>query len=476
MKKTRLYITIYVLMCTFIIAILTIFASIFYISSRGTIISSTEEKLVSNVNAASVIMTDHLDDHIYFNEKILEYYPLYIELYDEMDRLQGLGKDSEEIESILRSDPNLSPKIDKIEAIFDDERYTSIVDILAEFTLETDVTGMYTIVPFDSDDDQEKDTFVFVFDTDQAVDPRSEEYEFPGFSIGDPYVSKLSSNEDEIALYNKFYEAIEKKNEVIITREQDQFGSFFMGFKAILDKNGEVIALMCVDIEDSLIRNNQNSFFINIIVFELVILVTFIVSGIFIYRVLKKNDNMQEEIERMAYYDSLTKLPNRAALMSALTEDKNNQDKNAKNIGAILFIDLDNFKKVNDTKGHLIGDKVLQDIADFLRDSIGGTDVISKPGGDVDFIARLGGDEFVILLSDADEASSVSFADKLHKDFSSYFKYNHIVNEFSVSLSIGIELYDRNNYDPNEILRKADEAMYKAKKQGKGKYYISKDE
>ncbi|MDL2292693.1 GGDEF domain-containing protein [Acholeplasma sp. OttesenSCG-928-E16] len=476
--KNKVFVGIYCVMCVVVITLFTVSAILFYTSSKNTIITSTESRLVSNVNAATVLIEEHLDEHITLNGYIKEYNDTYIKLNEKIEELEEAGKTIEEIEDFLKNDPTFSNYYNKALGAFDITAFSSLVDLLSTFSKETAVTGIYTLVLYDSNSDGTKDQFVFVLDTDPAIDTRGDDYEFPSFSLGDTYVSKESDDKEERELFETFYQAITNKDEVFITRDTDQFGSFFMGFRALLDENGEVIAIICVDIEDSLITQNKNSFLISIISLEVVVFLTFSICGYFIVKILKKNEKMQDEIERMAYYDTLTKLPNRASLMSELGREVENQNKEEKEeYSAALFIDLDNFKTVNDTKGHLVGDKVLQDIADFLRHSISSEDFISRPGGGtVDFIARLGGDEFIVILNDSDKEKALAFTEGLFDKFKEFFKDNRVIQEFSVSLSVGIKTFNRNNFDPNKVLKSADEAMYKAKRQGKGKYFFSEDE
>lgn len=166
----------------------------------------------------------------------------------------------------------------------------------------------------------------------------------------------------------------------------------------------------------------------------------------------------KERLSLMAHYDQLTKIPNRYLLLDRvkhLIEKAERYDSQF----ALLYIDLDNFKNFNDEKGHAFGDRILQVIADCLKQSIRTSDTL----------ARIGGDEFVILLekiTDENNASLIAkfLIEQLHKPF--------IIdgNEYNVSGSIGIAIYPEDGNNTDQLLAFADKAMYKAKKNEKDTY------
>ncbi len=128
---------------------------------------------------------------------------------------------------------------------------------------------------------------------------------------------------------------------------------------------------------------------------------------------------------------------------------------------AVLFIDLDNFKKINDSLGHMIGDELLLSVAQRLLE-------FTRPG---DTTSRFGGDEFVILLDDlVNEEHAVSVAERIHEAMFSAFNLNG--HEVFISASIGIALSDSSAYKPEDLLRNADIAMYHAKTAGKSRYSL----
>lgn len=163
----------------------------------------------------------------------------------------------------------------------------------------------------------------------------------------------------------------------------------------------------------------------------------------------------QEKLDFLAYHDPLTSLPNRVLFMDRLTQalDKSVREKN--NL-AIIFIDLDRFKTINDTLGHALGDKLLVDAASRFLMNIRKTDTV----------ARLGGDEFVVLLENIESEEHVAyFAEKLLNTFVEPF----VINEhyLHLSLSMGICISPNDGRDVETLLKNADAAMYRAKEQGR---------
>lgn len=162
---------------------------------------------------------------------------------------------------------------------------------------------------------------------------------------------------------------------------------------------------------------------------------------------------------QLASHDYLTGIPNRM-LFNELAAAELSRAKRSANLYALFFIDLDGFKPINDTLGHAIGDLLLQSVAQRLCASL----------REYDLVARLGGDEFVVLLSDIKYQSQIAdIADKLVKTVGAPF-LNIGGHDVSTSLSIGIALFPEDGHTVNELLSKADTAMYAAKKAGKGAY------
>ncbi len=163
----------------------------------------------------------------------------------------------------------------------------------------------------------------------------------------------------------------------------------------------------------------------------------------------------EEQIIRGSLHDALTGLPNRLLLKDRLLQQIRYARRHHGYLFAILFIDLDCFKLVNDSLGHMRADQLLVAAGQRLQNNL-------RPG---DTVSRFGGDEFVILLTDiADVDAVVAVADRIQSDFMRPFCIDG--EEVLTTLSIGIVIYDRMHDSPDDVLRDADTAMYMAKQRG----------
>lgn len=169
----------------------------------------------------------------------------------------------------------------------------------------------------------------------------------------------------------------------------------------------------------------------------------------------------QFRLEYDALHDTLTGLPNRAKLLARLEQLIEQAHRQDSNHFALLFLDFDGFKVVNDSLGHGVGDQLLSAIAQRLRESLRQTDLV----------ARLGGDEFVLLLEDLRDPSSV-LAIVEHLRVALSCAYDISGHRIFATASIGIVLSDRGYHRSDEVLRDADTAMYAAKGQGAGGYVV----
>ena len=173
----------------------------------------------------------------------------------------------------------------------------------------------------------------------------------------------------------------------------------------------------------------------------------------------KKAEN---EIYRLAFYDALTGLPNRRLLLDRLSVALSASTRNQQ-YGALIFLDLDNFKTLNDTLGHYYGDMLLVEVAKRLKVTV----------REMDTVARLGGDEFVVLLEDLDadlqEASRkvAQIAEKLRVKIATPYQLNE--NTRHSSPSIGVCMFYRNQVSVDDLLKYADMAMYQAKNAGRNR-------
>lgn len=168
----------------------------------------------------------------------------------------------------------------------------------------------------------------------------------------------------------------------------------------------------------------------------------------------------EERIHQMAYYDTLTGLPNRVLAQDRLQQALLKARRTGSRL-AVLFLDLDHFKQVNDNLGHAAGDHLLQAAALRLSDTVRGSDTV----------ARLGGDEFLILLEDLPSPETAGqIATKLVAALRSPFEVDG--HEVHIGSSIGIALYPEHGEDAVKLVRNADAAMYRAKEGGRNRYEI----
>jgi diguanylate cyclase (GGDEF)-like protein/PAS domain S-box-containing protein len=168
----------------------------------------------------------------------------------------------------------------------------------------------------------------------------------------------------------------------------------------------------------------------------------------------------EEKIHNLAFYDPLTQLPNRRLLMDRLQHALAASARSG-HMGALLFIDLDNFKTLNDTLGHETGDLLLKQVAQRLATCVRGGDTVS----------RLGGDEFVLILENMDDHSmdaashAENVSDKIKNTLNQIFKLGE--HEYKCTSSIGVTLFEGYKYPIEELMKQADIAMYQAKKAGR---------
>lgn len=172
---------------------------------------------------------------------------------------------------------------------------------------------------------------------------------------------------------------------------------------------------------------------------------------------ITKRKKAEEKINQMAYYDELTGLPNRRMLNNYLNLTLARASRKNK-IVALMFIDLDRFKMINDTMGHSYGDLLLQKVAKMLEKSVRKYDVIS----------RYGGDEFIIVLEDTSQKEVSTIAQRIIEEF--HFPIELEGYEVFTSPSIGISIFPNDGDSPETLIKNADAAMYLAKEQGNNNY------
>ncbi len=188
---------------------------------------------------------------------------------------------------------------------------------------------------------------------------------------------------------------------------------------------------------------------------------------------ITKDKEAEETIHNLAYYDPLTALPNRRLLWERLKHGIEVERRGGKQL-ALLMLDLDRFKAVNDSMGHLAGDELLQQVAARIKARL----------RDVDMVARLGGDEFIVLLEDITHPEDAArVAEDIVSDLSKPFQllqnnsaYPELDRKVKIGASIGISLYPQHGDNPESLLDNADIALYRAKDEGRGCFaYFSEE-
>jgi diguanylate cyclase (GGDEF)-like protein/PAS domain S-box-containing protein len=210
-------------------------------------------------------------------------------------------------------------------------------------------------------------------------------------------------------------------------------------------KNGQVFTgwLSVSSIVD---ENNQNAYFV-VVLYD-----------------ITANKATQDQVSQLAYVDSLTQLPNRRSLNLRLAEILGEMPMNSCH-GALLFVDLDNFKSINDTRGHASGDLLLIEVGRRLRNAVRGSDIV----------ARVGGDEFVVLLGSLNTDLIVAtqqatvVAKEILARLAKPYKLDSFI--FNCSASIGISLFSHGDLDA-DVLQQADMAMYQAKRGGRNSFCV----
>ncbi|MFO7731009.1 MAG: EAL domain-containing protein [Spirochaetia bacterium] len=180
---------------------------------------------------------------------------------------------------------------------------------------------------------------------------------------------------------------------------------------------------------------------------------------------IQRRKQIEGQLRHTAFHDSLTGLPNRELFSEYLQHAFNKYKHRGGMTFAILFIDLDHFKFVNDTYGHLVGDFVLKQTAFRLHECL----------RDVDTVGRIGGDEFVVLMDEISEPSqTIKVAERILETMQKSINFNG--TEIRIGSSIGICFAEQRHSAPKEIIRDADMALYHAKQQGRHRYSIFQGE
>jgi diguanylate cyclase (GGDEF)-like protein len=250
------------------------------------------------------------------------------------------------------------------------------------------------------------------------------------------------------------------------------FGAFFWGFRGFSLRMlfwvglTTIVVLLAVRSGDT-----QSEELIEIPLLSLIIIMVFLIASrrakaltalekehSILTSVLEERNALQEALMHKAFYDGLTDLPNRALFFDRLQHALTRAARHKESV-VVLFIDLDNFKSVNDRYGHAGGDLLLVKVANRIQEQVRSEDTV----------ARLGGDEFTVLLVDQTSIDyAVSVAERIMLNL--FMPYSINGREVTVTASIGIAQSKPSHNQPDDLLRDADDAMYKAKEKGKARF------
>ncbi|MDR0831483.1 MAG: GGDEF domain-containing protein [Bacillales bacterium] len=244
-------------------------------------------------------------------------------------------------------------------------------------------------------------------------------------------------------------------------KSEDQQGYYLLGVLPLFEDNFLVVHYSLPELQNILI-----ALFLSIAGSAALLTIFFIGVGYVLYNNIRKSEISIDKYEHLAHFDALTQLPNRVSLVNRLKLAASNLDKNPTYLFALYFIDIDNFKLVNDTDGHLAGDIILQEIACFLKSQL--EDVLIR--GERPFASRLGGDEFVLLYPARRVQDVTKKAASILQEFQLIKEKNEMMLKHDVNISMGSSIYPNDASSVSDLLKYSDEAMYYSKKHGKGGY------
>jgi diguanylate cyclase (GGDEF)-like protein len=189
-----------------------------------------------------------------------------------------------------------------------------------------------------------------------------------------------------------------------------------------------------------------------------------VIAAIESQKLIEKVQSAQVELDYLAHYDALTSLPNRILLLDRLNQAVELAHRQSKQL-AVMFLDLDRFKHINDSLGHTIGDQLLQSIAQRLVACVRNSDTVSRQGGD----------EFILLLPSIEHANDAALCSQKILDA---LMLPHAIdqNDLHISVSIGISIYPDDGTDAETLIKSADTAMYHAKESGRENFKFFKQE
>ncbi|MDR3185603.1 MAG: GGDEF domain-containing protein [Christensenellaceae bacterium] len=410
----------FVCMSLFILALVVGMSVYNGINSLGILEDSIESQIISISLAASDIVKEHSTD---------------IGAYDEIIRNLPAGYDD---------DNGGWP--DEVASAYYEEDYSKTLVRLRDLQKSTGAEYIYVLRKVG-------DKYYFIYDTDEEDEKPFTSYE----------------------LDTVHKEAFSGKTVAGVMNSEDEYGSFNTGAVPIKTPGNGVVGIVATDLRDVLFVKTRKAFIINEVLLSVLLALTLLGVGCALWFLLSKVQKIQGELNRIAYYDKLTELPNRRFLLDYL--GKLTQKRDVAAPFALFFVDMDNFKRVNDSAGHDAGDALLVLFAKYLQTCVSPHDdpkktVFRIESGSLNVTARVGGDEFILVVSGiTTEEEATTFADRIlsglnNKDLSTYVK------NYRLGLSIGVALYPVHTSDFHVLITYADLAMYNAKHAGKNRFRI----
>lgn len=327
---------------------------------------------------------------------------------------------------------------------FDNEtEIYEVIDKLRELKNEVNATYIYVLKEINGE-------YYFIFDTDEEAG-----------TPDNPVFSVYELSEVHLA-------ALTGTPTADIMNVADEWGSYNTG--AIpLYYNGKIVGVVSTDFEDTYIKRSQQTATLDTILLIIVMVATMAILMGFLMALLRRNQKMQENLFYVANHDAITGMYNRYYLFSYLSSWSRSKHSANTSFG-LLFIDLDNFKRVNDNAGHDEGDELLRRISQFFK---GYLDTDTSNADVESLFARIGGDEFVRIIAGISAPEQLKqHARKMIDDFATDSELKRYVQDFDIGLSIGGALFPTQTSDYSEALRFADIAMYQAKYSGKNNYFL----
>jgi len=330
----------------------------------------------------------------------------------------------------------------------DFEAYSQTLEDLRYLKRQFGVTYIYALKLMHGD-------YYFIFDTDEEDDTVFTRY------FGDEVVHEIP---------DVFKNAFLGRDSAGIMNVVDEWGSFNTGAVPIFIE-GRVIGIICTDIEDTFIQNSNSASSSNAIALVATLSLTMAAMLVLISLLLRHLQAVQNKLYRMANYDVLTGLPNRQYLLTYLAEIAEISLKKQASF-ALLLIDIDNFKQVNDNAGHDAGDELLHHIATYLDNVHENSKSFRPPAGVLNVSARIGGDEFVQVVHGINTEDEAQMAAKKVLDNFNSQTLDRYIEKYKVGLSVGVALFPYHTENFNVLIKYADLAMYHAKHSGKNMYRI----